>query len=140
MGCRFFAEEGNCKFGSQCIRKHDINNVHSSILLHRYNMDHLTDPQVLAYLKIKREQQNHQQQQQQQHQQQQQQQQKQQQQQQQQQQQHQNQQQHQQRDIQQLKQQEAQQLQQLTQQQQQLQQPTVDDKQLLLEKMASMNG
>merc|ERR1711962_1704495 len=65
MGCRFFAEEGNCKFGSQRIRKHDINNVHSSILLHRYNMDHLTDPQVLAYLKIKSEQQNHQQQQQQ---------------------------------------------------------------------------
>jgi len=53
--CRFFAEEGNCKFGSQCIRKHDINNVHSRILLHRYHMDHLSDPQVITYLKIKGE-------------------------------------------------------------------------------------
>jgi len=53
--CRFFAEEGNCKFGGQCIRKHDINNVHSKILLHRYHMDHLNEQQVLAYLKIKSE-------------------------------------------------------------------------------------
>ena len=64
--CRFFAEDGNCKFGSQCIRKHDINNVHSKILLHRYHMDHLNEPQVLAYLKIKGENRDHQQQQQQQ--------------------------------------------------------------------------
>ena len=69
--CRFFAEEGNCKFGSQCIRKHDINNVHSKILLHRYHMDHLNEPQVLAYLKIKGENRDHQPQQQQQQQQQQ---------------------------------------------------------------------
>ena len=61
--CRFFAEEGNCKFGSQCIRKHDINNVHSKILLHRYHMDHLNEQQVLAYLKIKGENRDHQQQQ-----------------------------------------------------------------------------
>ena len=67
--CRFFAEEGNCKFGSQCIRKHDINNVHSKILLHRYHMDHLNEPQVLAYLKIKGENRDHQPQQQQQQQQ-----------------------------------------------------------------------
>eukprot|EP00111_Clytia_hemisphaerica_P011390 TCONS_00033361-protein len=53
--CRFFAEDGNCKFGGQCIRKHDINNVHSKILLHRYHMDHLNEQQVLAYLKIKGE-------------------------------------------------------------------------------------
>ena len=64
--CRFFAEEGNCKFGGQCIRKHDINNVHSKILLHRYHMDHLNEQQVLAYLKIKGENRDQQQQQQQQ--------------------------------------------------------------------------
>lgn len=64
--CRFYAEEGNCKFGTQCIRKHDINNVHSRILLHRYHMDHLNDQQVLAYLKIKGESRDQQQQQQQQ--------------------------------------------------------------------------
>lgn len=62
--CRFFAEEGNCKFGGQCIRKHDINNVHSKILLHRYHMEHLNEQQVLAYLKIKGENRDQQQQQQ----------------------------------------------------------------------------
>ena len=64
--CRFFAEEGNCKFGSQCIRKHDIENAHSRLLLHRYHMEHLSDAQVMAYLKIKGDQQRDQQQQQQQ--------------------------------------------------------------------------
>ena len=51
--CRFFAEQGNCKFGGQCIRKHDINNAHARILLHRYQMDSLNEEQVLTFLKLK---------------------------------------------------------------------------------------
>ncbi|XP_047132279.1 uncharacterized protein LOC101235770 isoform X1 [Hydra vulgaris] len=53
--CRFYAEEGNCKFGNQCIRKHSIDNMHTKFLLRRYQMDNLTEMQVMTYLKIKAE-------------------------------------------------------------------------------------
>ena len=53
--CRFYAEEGNCKFGNQCIRKHSIDNLQTKFLLHRYQMDNLTELQVMTYLKIKAE-------------------------------------------------------------------------------------
>ena len=48
--CRFFAEEGTCKFGPKCIRKHNFCNDHSRKLLSRYNID---ETNALSYLRKK---------------------------------------------------------------------------------------
>lgn len=46
--CRFFAEDGTCKFGHKCIRKHDCANEHSRLLLQRYN---IKESDVFSYLR-----------------------------------------------------------------------------------------
>ncbi len=50
--CRFFAEDGTCKFGSKCIRSHDCNSKHAQGLLSRYR---IRQSDVLLYLRMKRE-------------------------------------------------------------------------------------
>lgn len=46
--CRFFAEDGTCKFGQKCLRKHDCCDGHAQLLLKRYN---IKDTEVFAYLR-----------------------------------------------------------------------------------------
>ena len=48
--CRFYAEEGSCKFGEKCIRRHDFSNSHAQKLLERYNIPR---DFVLEYLRIR---------------------------------------------------------------------------------------
>eukprot|EP00794_Sanderia_malayensis_P015185 gene15185-16747_t len=50
--CRFYAEEGTCKFGTKCIRKHDFKNKHTQMLLERYK---IREAEVLRYLRTKRD-------------------------------------------------------------------------------------
>ena len=50
--CRFFAEEGSCKFGLKCIRRHNFKNNHAQSLLARYSM---REDVVWLYLKAKAE-------------------------------------------------------------------------------------
>ena len=46
--CRFYAEDGTCKFGQKCIRKHDCSNDHARFLLQRYN---IRESDVFSYLR-----------------------------------------------------------------------------------------
>ena len=48
--CRFYAEEGLCKFGQKCIRKHDVCNEHARKLLARYDVH---ESQIWPYLRKK---------------------------------------------------------------------------------------
>ena len=46
--CRFYAEDGTCKFGQKCIRKHDCGNEHAQFILRRYN---IKQSEVFSYLR-----------------------------------------------------------------------------------------
>lgn len=46
--CRFYAEDGTCKFGQKCIRKHNCSNNHARFLLRRYN---IRESDVFSYLR-----------------------------------------------------------------------------------------
>ena len=51
--CRFYAEDGTCKFGQKCIRKHDCRSDHARLLLRRYNIG---EADVFSYLRKPRKQ------------------------------------------------------------------------------------
>ena len=46
--CRFYAEDGTCKFGQKCIRKHDCFNEHAQMLLRRYK---ISEKDVFLFLR-----------------------------------------------------------------------------------------
>eukprot|EP00112_Aurelia_sp_Birch-Aquarium-sp1_P021877 Seg599.20 transcript_id=Seg599.20/GoldUCD/mRNA.D3Y31 product=Poly protein_id=Seg599.20/GoldUCD/D3Y31 len=48
--CRFYAEEGTCKFGQKCIRKHDVYNEHARKVLARYDVH---ESQIWPHLRKK---------------------------------------------------------------------------------------